>query len=149
METSARNCEFHTLHRMRGSPHGTKPKSGKAKTRFSNSLGPAPRARRNIACTGPQFLFPFRHMKPDPSNNPADAIIGKKSVENADQCPRVAGLSQVPDSEVQGRGTVRKLIQDPNCLAFVFADLPDDGSNVAITCPVSGHVFYASVSERL
>ena len=55
----------------------------------------------------------------------------------------------MPDSEVQGRGTVRKLIQDPNCLAFVFADLPDDGSNVAITCPVSGHIFYASVSERL
>ena len=51
--------------------------------------------------------------------------------------------------EVQGRGTVRKLIQDPNCHAFVFADLPLDGSNVAITCPVSGHVFYASVSERL
>ena len=89
------------------------------------------------------------HMKPDPSNNTADAIIGKKSVENADQCPRVAGVSQMPDSEVQGRGTVRKLIQDPNCLAFVFADLPDDGSNVAITCPVSGHIFYASVSERL
>jgi hypothetical protein len=89
------------------------------------------------------------HMKPEPSNNRADAIIGKKSVENADQCPRVAGVSQMPDSEVQGRGTVRKLIQDPNCLAFVFADLPDDGSNVAITCPVSGHLFYASVSERL
>lgn len=89
------------------------------------------------------------HMKPDPSDKTADAIIGKKSVDNADQCPRVAGVSQMPDSEVQGRGTVRKLIQDPNCLAFVFADLPDDGSNVAITCPVSGHVFYASVSERL
>lgn len=87
-------------------------------------------------------------MKPDPSNNPADVIIGKKSVENADQCPRVAGVSQMPD-EVQGRGTVRKLIQDPNCHAFVFADLPLDGSNIAITCPVSGHVFYASVSERL
>jgi hypothetical protein len=89
------------------------------------------------------------HMKPDPSNKTADAIIGKKSVDNADQCPRVAGVSQMPDSEVQGRGTVRKLVQDPNCLAFVFADLPDDGSNVAITCPVSGHIFYASVSERL
>src|ERR1043166_5598500 len=88
------------------------------------------------------------HMKPAPSNNPADVIIGKKSVENADQCPRVTGVSQMPD-EVQGRGTVRKLIQDPNCHAFVFADLPLDGSNVAITCPVSGHVFYASVSERL
>ena len=89
------------------------------------------------------------HMKPDPSNHQADAIIGKKSVENADQCPRVAGVSQMPDAEVQGRGTVRKLVQDPNCLAFVFADLPDDGSNVAITCPVSGHIFYASVTERL
>ncbi len=88
-------------------------------------------------------------MKPDPGNNTAGAIIGKKSVENAEQCPRATGVSQMPDSEVQGRGTVRKLIQDPNCLAFVFADLPDDGSNVAITCPVSGHVFYASVSERL
>lgn len=88
-------------------------------------------------------------MKPDPSTKLADAIIGKKSVENADQCPRLAGVSQMPDSEVQGRGTVRKLVQDPYCLAFVFADLPDDGSNVAITCPVSGHVFYASVSERL
>src|SRR5438067_30951 len=30
-----------------------------------------------------------------------------------------------------------------------FADVPDDGSNVAITCPVSGHTFYGSVSERL
>lgn len=89
------------------------------------------------------------NMKPDPSNKVADAIIGKKSVENADLCPRVAGVSQMPDPEVQGRGTVRKLIQDPYCLAFVFANLPDDGSNVAITCPVSGHVFYASVSERL
>jgi hypothetical protein len=88
-------------------------------------------------------------MKPDPSNKPADAIIGKKSVENADQCPRVAAVSQISDSEVQGRGTIRKLVQDPNCLAFVFVDLPDDGSNVAITCPISGHIFYASVSERL
>jgi hypothetical protein len=88
-------------------------------------------------------------MKPDPSNKTADAIIGKKSVDNADQCPRVAGVSQVQDAEVEGRGTVRKLVQDPYCLAFVFANLPDDGSNVAITCPVSGHVFYASVSERL
>jgi hypothetical protein len=26
-------------------------------------------------------------MKPDPSNTTADAIIGKKSVNNADQCP--------------------------------------------------------------
>jgi hypothetical protein len=88
-------------------------------------------------------------MKPDPSKNAADAIIGKKSVENADQCPRVAGVSQLPDSEVQGRGTIRKLVQDPYCLAYVFANLPDDGSNVAITCPVSGHTFYASVTERL
>lgn len=88
-------------------------------------------------------------MKPDPSNKTAGAIIGKKSVENADQCARVAGASQMPDSEVQGRGRVRKLVQDPYCLAFVFADLPDDGSNVAITCPISGHTFFASVSERL
>jgi hypothetical protein len=88
-------------------------------------------------------------MKPDPSINTADAIIGKKSVENADQCPRVEGVSQEPDSEVQGRGTIRKLVQDPYCLAYVFANLPDDGSNVAITCPVSGHTFYASVIERL
>ena len=60
------------------------------------------------------------HMKPDPSNKTADAIIGKKSVENADQCPRVAGVSQMPDSEVQGRGTVRKLVQDPklSCLCL-------------------------------
>ena len=48
-----------------------------------------------------------------------------------------------------GRGTIRKLVQDPYCLSYVFADLPDDGSNVAITCPVSGHTFYASVMERL
>lgn len=88
-------------------------------------------------------------MKPDPSINTADAIIGKKSVENADQCPRVAGVTQVPDSEVEGRGTIRKLVQDPYCLAYVFANLPDDGSNVAITCPTSGHTFYASVMERL
>jgi hypothetical protein len=88
-------------------------------------------------------------MKPDLSNKTADAIIGKKSVDNADQCPRVAGVSQEPESEVQGRGAVRKLVQDPYCLAFVFVDLPDDGSSVAITCPVSGHTFYASVSERL
>jgi hypothetical protein len=94
------------------------------------------------------FLFPFRDMQSDPSNQ-ADAIIGKKSVENAEECPRVAGVSQAPDDEVQGRGTVRKLVQDPYCLAYVFANLPDDGSNVAITCPVSGHTFYASVSERL
>jgi hypothetical protein len=88
-------------------------------------------------------------MKPDPSSNTADAIIGKKSVKNADQCPRVAGVSELPEAEVEGRGTVRKLVQDPYCLAYVFANLPDDGSNVAITCPVSGHTFYASVSERL
>ena len=101
------------------------------------------------ACARPHFPFPISHMKPDPSSKTADAIIGKKSVENGDQCPRVTGVSQMPDSEVQGRGTVRKLVQDPYCLAYVFADLPDDGSNVAITCPVSGHTFYASVMERL
>jgi hypothetical protein len=95
------------------------------------------------------FLFPFSHMNSDPSDKTADAIIGKKSVENADQCPRVAGVTQRPASEVEGRGTVRKLVQDPYCLAYVFANLPDDGSNVAITCPVSGHTFYASVTERL
>jgi hypothetical protein len=88
-------------------------------------------------------------MKPDPDNKGADAIVGKKSVDNAEQCPRVVAVSQGPDSEVQGRGTVRKLVQDPYCLAYVFVDLPDDGSNVTITCPVSGHTFYASVSERL
>jgi hypothetical protein len=88
-------------------------------------------------------------MKPDPSNETAGPIIGKKTVENADQCPRVAGVSQVADSEVEGRGTVRKLIQDPHCLAFVFANLPDDGSNVAITCPACSRTFYASVMERL
>jgi hypothetical protein len=98
---------------------------------------------------GRDFLFPFSHMKPDPSNQTADAIIGKKSVENGDQCPRVTGVSQLPESEVEGRGSVRKLVQDPYCLAYVFANLPDDGSNVAITCPVSGHTFYASVMERL
>lgn len=87
-------------------------------------------------------------MEPEPSNQAADAIVGKKSIENADQCPRVAGVIQM-DSEVQGRGTIRKLVQDPYCLSYVFADLPDDGSNVAITCPVSGHTFYASVMERL
>ena len=88
-------------------------------------------------------------MKPAPSNKAADAIIGKKSVDNADQCPRVPGISQMPDSEVQGRGTIRKLVHDPYCLAYVFVDLPDDGSNVAINRPLSGHAFYASVSERL
>lgn len=88
-------------------------------------------------------------MKSDPSGKTAEAIMGKKSVDNADQCPRVVGVSQVPDSEVQGRGAVRKLVQDPYWLAFVFAHLPDDCSNAAITGPVSGHVFYASVSERL
>ena len=149
METSARNCEFHTLRRMRGSPRGTKPKSGKAKTRFNNSLAPLRERAEILLARDGNFSSPLGHMKPDPSNHTADAIIGKKSVENAEQCPRVTGVSQMPDSEVQGRGTVRKLIQDPNCLAFVFADLPADGSMVAITCPVSGHVFYASVSERL
>jgi hypothetical protein len=111
------------------------------------SLFPFAPLRRNFKMLAHDRKFPshLAHMKPDP----ADAVIGKKSVENADQCPRVAGVSQMPDSEVQGRGTVRKLVQDPYCLAFVFADLPDDGSNVAITCPLSGHVFYASVSERL
>ena len=88
-------------------------------------------------------------MQSDPSDKTADAIVGKKSVENADQCPRVAGVTQMPDAEVQGRGTIRKLVQDPYCLSYVFADLPDDGSNVAIPCPVSGHTFYASVMERL
>jgi hypothetical protein len=88
-------------------------------------------------------------MKPDPGSRMADAIIGKKSIENSEECPRVIGHPQMPESEVQGRGIVRKLVQDPYCLAFVFADLPDDGSNVAITCPVSGHTFYASVTERL
>ena len=93
----------------------------------------------------------FSHliMKSDPSDGTADAIVGKKSVEDAEQCPRVAAVTQLPESEVEGRGTVRKLIQDPYCLAYVFANLPDDGSNVAITCPVSGHTFYASVTERL
>ena len=95
------------------------------------------------------FLFPSNPMKTDPSDKTADAIVGKKSVENAEQCPRVAGVSQLPESEVEGRGTVRKLVQDPYCLAYVFVNLPDDGSNVAITCPVSGHTFYASVTERL
>jgi hypothetical protein len=109
-----------------------------------------------LLCKNIKYLHPtaislshLAYMKPDPSNKTADAIIGKKSVENADRCPRVVGVSQMPDFEVQGRGTIRKLVQDPHCLAFVFADLPDDGSNVAITCPVSGHIFYASVSERL
>ena len=88
-------------------------------------------------------------MKPDPSKKTAEAIVGKKSVDDADQCRRVTGVVHLTDSEVQGRGIVRKLVQDPYCLAFVFADLPDDGSNVAITCPISGHTFYASVSERL
>lgn len=87
-------------------------------------------------------------MKPEDGNK-ADAIIGKKSVENPDQCPRATAVTEVSDSEVQGRGSVRKLVQDPYCLAYVFANLPDDGSNVAITCPVSGHTFYASVTERL
>ncbi|MEY2489801.1 MAG: hypothetical protein QOC70_1743 [Verrucomicrobiota bacterium] len=120
-----------------------------AKIRFTVSSASRSRAEHEKACTGRNFLFPLVHMEPDPGNKAADAIVGKKSVENADQCPRVAGVSQMPGSEVQGRGRVRKLVQDPYCLAFVFADLPDDGSNVAITCPVSGHTFYASVSERL
>src|SRR5438034_8394471 len=74
-------------------------------------------------------------MKPDPSKKTAEAIVGKKSVADADQCRRVAGVVQLTDSEVPGHGIVRKLVQDPYCLAFVFPDLPDDGSNVAITCP--------------
>jgi hypothetical protein len=118
--------------------------------RNSNGIEDAERQKsiKRLAL-GCNFLFPFSHMKPDPSIKTADAIIGKKSVENAEQCPRVTGVSQMPDSEVQGRGTIRKLVQDPYCLAYVFANLPDDGSNVAITCPVSGHTFYASVVERL
>ena len=75
--------------------------------------------------------------------------MGRKSVENADQCPRVTGMKTAGEMEVQGRASVRKLVQDPNCHAFVFADLPDDGSNVAITCPSCGKNFYASVLERL
>jgi hypothetical protein len=106
-------------------------------------------AAMNMLAYDRDFLFPFDPMQPDPSKKTAEAIIGKKSVENAEQCPRVVGVSQRPESEVQGRGRVRKLVQDPYCLAFVFADLPDDGSNVAITCPISGHTFYASVTERL
>jgi hypothetical protein len=117
--------------------------------RFHNSYAPLRGGAEILLARDRDFSSHLDHMKPDPGNNTADAIIGKKSVENADQCPRVTGVSQMPESEVQGRGTVRKLIQDPNCHAFVFADLPLDGSNVAITCPVSGHVFYASVSERL
>ena len=84
------------------------------------------------------------------SSNPLrDAIIGQKSVENAEQCQRVAASVEAGEAEVQGRGSIRKLVQDPYCHAYVFADLPDDGSNVAITCPVSGHTFYASVMERI
>ena len=88
-------------------------------------------------------------MNSDPSGGAADAIVGKKSVENADRCPRVNAVTRISDSEVEGRGSIRKLVQDPYCLAYVFANLPDDGSNVAIECPVSGHTFYASVTERL
>jgi hypothetical protein len=137
---------------MRGFHYGTKRKSGKR--RCGSTLWPSVRGSRGyraeiLLARNQVFSSHLDHMNSDPSNNTADAIIGKKSVENADQCPRVTAVSQMPDSEVQGRGTVRKLIQDPNCHAFVFADLPLDGSNVAITCPVSGHIFYASVSERL
>ena len=78
-----------------------------------------------------------------------DAIMGKKSVENADECPRVTGVLESGDAEVLGRGTIRKLVQDPYCAAYVFVDLPDDGSNVSITCPSCGRSFYASVMERL
>jgi len=127
------------------------PNPSQAKRRCGSAIPFAPLRQRAeiLLARDLNFSSHLDHMKPDPSNHAADAIIGKKTVENAEQCPRVTGVSQMPDSEVQGRGTVRKLIQDPNCLAFVFADLPDDGSMVAITCPVSGHVFYASVSERL
>jgi|SRR6266850_4172598 len=38
-------------------------------------------------------------MKPDPSKKTAKAIVGKKSVDNADQCRRVAGVVQLTDSE--------------------------------------------------
>ena len=89
-------------------------------------------------------------MNSDQGSHRKDAIIGKKTVENAEQCPRVTGVldpSKAP--EVQGRGSVRKLVQDPNCFAYVFADLPVDGSNVAVTCPSCGKNFYASVMERL
>ena len=116
--------------------------------RVTARCSPLRAAAINMLAPGRNFLFPFSHMKP-PSNKAADAIIGKKSVDNADQCPQVAAVSELPESEVQGRGSVRKLVQDPYCLAYVFANLPDDGSNVAITCPVSGHTFYASVMERL
>lgn len=88
-------------------------------------------------------------MQVDPTKQTKDAIIGKKSVDEAERCPRILGVSQTEEAEVQGRGTIRKLVQDPYCLAYVFADLPDDGSNIAITCPISGHTFYASVMERL
>ena len=88
-------------------------------------------------------------METLPSNPRRDAIMGRKSVENADQCPRVNGVLEAGGAEVQGRGTIRKLVQDPYCAAYVFADLPDDGSNVAITCPSCGKSFYASVMERL
>ena len=89
-------------------------------------------------------------MQFDSNMQPKDAIVGKKTVDDAERCPRVLGVKpQMIEDEVQGRGTVRKMVQDPYCLAYVFADLPDDGSNIAITCPVSGHTFYASVMERL
>ena len=93
--------------------------------RFRNFAAPLRRRAEILLARDRNFSSHLDHMKPDPGNNTADAIIGKKSVENADQCPRVTGVSQMPESEVQGRGTVRKLIQDPNCHAFVFADLPD------------------------
>jgi hypothetical protein len=89
-------------------------------------------------------------MSLDPSSQRKDAIVGKKTVENAEKCARIMGVSEAAEApEVQGRGTVRKLVQDPYCLAFVFADLPADGSNVGITCPSCGKNFYASVMERL
>jgi hypothetical protein len=89
-------------------------------------------------------------MQSDSTTQQKDAIVGKKSVDDAERCPRVLGVKpQMIEEEVQGRGTVRKLVQDPYCLAYVYADLPDDGSNIAITCPVSGHTFYASVIELI
>ncbi len=94
--------------------------------------------------------FSFLGMNSDQGTPRKDAIVGKKTVENPDNCPRVTGvLEPSASSEVQGRGSVHKLVQDPYCLAYVFADLPVDGSNVAITCPSCGKNFYASVMERL
>ena len=89
-------------------------------------------------------------MNSDPADQRKEAIIGKKMVDDAAQCPRVIGVSEAAQaSEVEGRGNVRKLVQDPYCLAYVLADLPVDGSNVAVTCPSCGKNFYASVMERL